>query len=83
MSHHFGLKETTVHRLVMMAASITLIVQTMSVDDPLGWRVIFPLVAIYPGIVALVGRKLKSSKTKLSTGGNRPKIGYSNLVTRG
>lgn len=80
MSHHFGLKETTLHRLVMMAASITLIIQTMSVDDLLGWRVIFPLVAIYPGIIALVGRKLKSPKAKLGAGGSTPKVGYANLT---
>ena len=80
MSHHVGIRETTLHRIIMMTASIMLIVQTMSVDQDLGWRVIFPLIAIYPGIMALVGGKLRPSRTTFTSSGDTQDLGYRRMA---
>jgi hypothetical protein len=58
MSSEAAYKEGLSHHAIMMAMSITAIVETLSIDGPLGWRVVFPLIAIYPGIVALIGWSL-------------------------
>ena len=42
-------------RVSLMVLSLGLIVVTLATQGPLGWKVIFPLIAIYPGIIALTG----------------------------
>lgn len=82
MSHPLRIKETTLHRIVLMAMSITLILQTMSIDGTLGWRVVFPLIAIYPGITALISWKLRPSRKKLEADKRTADIRYANAATR-
>ena len=52
-------KQELLHRANMMGMSLTLIIETLGIDGPLGWNVVFPLIAVYPGIVALTGRSLR------------------------
>ena len=59
MSHDPAINEELFHRVTMMIMSITLIVETLFMAGPLGWRVAFPLIAIYPGIAALIGWNLR------------------------
>ena len=42
-------------RVSLMVLSLGLIAVTLATQGPLGWKVIFPLLAIYPGIIALTG----------------------------
>lgn len=72
MSHDPQVNEEISHRAAMLVLSITLVLATLSMEGPLGWRSVFPLIAIWPGIAALVGLQLapwgkifgKSSDTK-------------------
>jgi hypothetical protein len=48
----------TTRRVSLMVLSLGLIAVTLATQGPLGWKVIFPLLAIYPGIIALTGRDL-------------------------
>jgi hypothetical protein len=82
MSRHIGIRESTLHRIIMMGTSLLLIVQTMSVDDELGWRVIFPLIAIYPGLAALLGFKLRPSREMFEAGKNKPEVGYRRMAAQ-
>jgi len=43
------------HRVFFMIMSLSLIVVTLTTDGSLGWKVVFPLLAISPGISALTG----------------------------
>jgi hypothetical protein len=58
MSHDPRMNEEISHRVTMLLLSIMLILSTLSMDGPLGWRAVFPLIAIWPGIAALVGLHL-------------------------
>ena len=58
MSHDSQVNEEISHRVTMLVLSITLVLATLSMDGPLGWRSVFPLIAIWPGIAALVGMQL-------------------------
>lgn len=58
MSHDPQVNEEISHRVTMLILSVTLVVATLSMDGPLGWRTIFPLIAIWPGIAALIGLQL-------------------------
>jgi hypothetical protein len=58
MSHDPQVNEEISHRVTMLILSVTLVVATMSMDGPLGWRSIFPLIAIWPGIAAFIGLQL-------------------------
>ena len=42
-------------RVSLMVLSLGMIAVTLATQGPLGWKVIFPLLAIYPGIIALTG----------------------------
>ena len=43
------------HRVIFMILSLSLIVVTLTSDGSLGWKVVFPLLAISPGVSALTG----------------------------
>lgn len=58
MSHDNQVNEAISHRVTMLILSVTLVLATMSMDGPLGWRAIFPLIAIWPGIAAFIGMQL-------------------------
>ncbi|MBK8162268.1 MAG: hypothetical protein IPK65_03695 [Gammaproteobacteria bacterium] len=58
MSHDPQVNEEISHRATMLVLSITLVLATLSMEGPLGWRSVFPLIAIWPGIAALVGLQL-------------------------
>ena len=49
------MNQSKVQRVSMLVLSLALIVITLSTQGPLGWKVAFPLLAIYPGIIALTG----------------------------
>jgi len=44
-----------VQRFSMLFLSLALLVITLATQGPLGWKVVFPYLAIYPGIIALTG----------------------------
>lgn len=48
----------TTQRVSLMVLSLGMIAVTLVTQGPLGWKVIFPLAAIYPGIIALTGWEL-------------------------
>lgn len=83
MFHDSHMNEEISHRATMLVLSITLVLATLSMEGPLGWRSVFPLIAIWPGIAALVGLQLAPwgrifSKT---TGNNTASIAYKDMPT--
>jgi len=82
MLQGLSFKEETFHRISTMAMSIILIVETLSIDEPLGWRVIFPLLAIYPGIAALIGWDLFPSRDPFTRHASaNARVDYANIPT--
>lgn len=83
MSHDPQVNEEISHRVTMLILSITLVLATLSMEGPLGWRSVFPLIAIWPGIAALVGLQLApwgkifGSKVK----GDKVHVAYKDLAT--
>lgn len=85
MSHDSQMNEEISHRATMLVLSITLVLATLSMEGPLGWRSVFPLIAIWPGIAALVGLQLAPwgrifGKTA-TAGGNVASITYKDMPT--
>ena len=77
MSHDTQVNEEIYHRATMLILSVTLVLATLSMEGPLGWRSIFPLIAIWPGIAALVGLQLAPWGKIL---GNNPKNGNPGIL---
>jgi len=82
MSHNNQVNEEISHRVTMLILSITLLLATMSMDGPLGWRSIFPLIAIWPGITAFIGLRLAPwGRLFGETGASRTRTVYENVPT--
>ena len=55
MTHYTFTKQGKAQRISLLILSIALIAVTLSMQGPLGWYVVLPLLAIVPGISALIG----------------------------
>lgn len=55
MSNNPGTNQGVMQRIGLLLASVALIVVTLQAGGVLGWMVMLPLIAIYPGISALTG----------------------------
>lgn len=55
MTHYTFTKQGMAQRISLLILSIALIAVTLSMQGPLGWYVVLPLLAIVPGIGALIG----------------------------
>jgi len=49
------INQSIAQRTFMLFVSLVMIVATLSSAGPLDWRVILPLLAIYPGVSAFIG----------------------------
>lgn len=82
MSHDPEVNEEISHRVTMLVLSITLVLATLSMEGPLGWRSVFPLIAIWPGIAALIGFHLAPwGKIFGSTKRNNAGVVYKDMPT--
>jgi hypothetical protein len=84
MSHDPQVNEGISHRITMLILSITLVLATLSMEGPLGWRSVFPLLAIWPGIAALIGLHLAPWGKILGkvNGNNAARVPYEDMPTR-
>jgi len=55
VTHFTFTKQGMAQRISLLILSIALIAVTLSMQGPLGWYVVLPLLAIVPGISALIG----------------------------
>jgi len=55
MTYRTLTNQSVAQRAFKLFASLGMIAATLSTVEPLGWRVIIPLLAIYPGLSALIG----------------------------
>ena len=55
MKNRTSTNQSVAQRVFMLFASLGMIAATLSTAEPLGWRVIIPLLAIYPGLSAFIG----------------------------
>lgn len=55
MTHLTFTKQGTAQRASLLILSFALISITLSMQGPLGWYAVLPLLAIVPGISALIG----------------------------
>ena len=55
MTRYTFTKQGTAQRISLLILSIALIAVTLSMQGPLGWYVVLPLLAIVPGVSALIG----------------------------
>lgn len=55
MTNRTLINQSIAQRVFMLFASLVMIVATLSTAGPLEWRVILPLLAIYPGVSAFIG----------------------------
>ncbi len=82
MSHDLQVNEEISHRATMLAMSIMLVLATLSMEGPLGWRSVFPLIAIWPGIAAMVGVRLAPwSRIFGNNAENVARVTYKNAAT--
>lgn len=82
MSHDPQVNEEISHRVTMLVLSVTLVLATLSMDGPLGWRSVFPLMAIWPGIAALIGVQLAPwGRMFGNAGATRARVAYKDAAT--
>ena len=55
MTYRTLINQSATQRVFMLFASLGMIAATLSTAGPLEWRVILPLLAIYPGVNAFIG----------------------------
>ena len=55
MTHRTLINQSIAQRVFMLFASLVMIAATLLTAGPLEWRVILPLLAIYPGVNAFIG----------------------------
>ena len=55
MTYYTSTKQGVAQRVSLLVLSLALISLTLSMQGPLGWYAVLPLLAIVPGISALIG----------------------------
>jgi len=55
MTYYTFTKQGVARRVSLLVLSLALITVTLSMQGPLGWYAVLPLLAIVPGISALIG----------------------------
>ncbi|MBK9130996.1 MAG: hypothetical protein IPM20_05055 [Gammaproteobacteria bacterium] len=81
MTKNTSINQSNTQRISFLAVSLTLITVPLLSSGVLGWEVILPLIAIYPGIAAITGwdpvKAIVSALAGQSTGHNE-KLAHQN-----